>query len=130
MHVRTHFSNLGNGWTDYAETWCVVRVPLALRCTKGGGYPHERACSFSTFNQIRSFLPVNRPKGVLHVWPKCREKIIFGSVVSWAYHPSPSEVTGDAFGHCPVYSGLILQCKTVIWSDASPLTVPLRGSCV
>ena len=38
-HVRVHvrmfrcafFMYLGNGWTDFAEIWCVVRRPLARR---------------------------------------------------------------------------------------------------
>ena len=43
--------------------------------------------------------------------------------------PSPhSKVFGEALGHCPVYSRPTLQCKTVIWSGASPLTMSLRGS--
>ena len=41
LHVLTcaradvaHFSYLGNGWTDCAEIWCVVRDPLARRFTE------------------------------------------------------------------------------------------------
>ena len=34
-HVRTPFPYLGNGWTECAETSCVVRRPLAIR---GGGF--------------------------------------------------------------------------------------------
>ena len=50
-------------------------------------------------------------------------------VLGVSHRPSPpptthSKVCGEALGYCSVYSGLTLQCKTVIWSDASPLTVP------
>ena len=42
--------------------------------------------------------------------------------------PPPNQKSGDALDHCPVYTGPTMQCKTAIWSDASPLTVPFRGS--
>ena len=38
LHVRTSrfdpFLYLGNGWTDCAEIWCVVKVPLARHFAK------------------------------------------------------------------------------------------------
>ena len=30
MHVRMTFPYLENDWTECAETWCVVRGPLAM----------------------------------------------------------------------------------------------------
>ena len=46
-HVRAPFPYLGNSWkwTDYSETWCVVRGPLAMHFTQDGGFLHERTCS-------------------------------------------------------------------------------------
>ena len=37
-------SYLGNGWTDCAEIWCVVRDQLAMRFTlpRGGVHLHVR----------------------------------------------------------------------------------------
>ena len=49
LHVRTcrcaHFPYLGNGWTNCAEIWCVVRDTLASRFAKvkGGVNLHVRA---------------------------------------------------------------------------------------
>ena len=34
--MRTPFPYLGNGFADCAETWCVVRGPLAMRFTQDG----------------------------------------------------------------------------------------------
>ena len=68
MHVRTPFPYLGNGKPDCAETWCVVREPLAMHFTKDGGYPHERTCNcryIHSLRRIRSFSLAHRPKGVL-----------------------------------------------------------------
>ena len=51
VHVRTCrcalFPYLGNGWTDCAEIWCVVRNPLARLFAKvnGGAQLHVRTCS-------------------------------------------------------------------------------------
>ena len=54
LHVRTcasadvpPFPYLGNGWTDCAEIWCVVRDPLAMRFTllRGGVHLHVRTCA-------------------------------------------------------------------------------------
>ena len=67
MHVRTPFCYLGNGWTNCTETWCVVRVPLAMSFTKDEGYPHERTSNCSHFKQICPLSLVHRPKGVLLV---------------------------------------------------------------
>ena len=41
------FSYIGNGWTDCAEIWLVVRDPLAWRFTKvdGGVQVHVRTCA-------------------------------------------------------------------------------------
>ena len=45
VRMRNPFLYLGNGWTDCAETWGVVRGPLAMRFTKDEGYLHERTCN-------------------------------------------------------------------------------------
>ena len=54
LHVRTcaradvpPFPYLGNGWTDCAEIWCVVRDPLARLFAKvnGGAQLHVRTCA-------------------------------------------------------------------------------------
>ena len=54
LHVRTcaradvpPFLYLGNGWTDCAEIWCVVRDPLARLFTNvhGGAQLHMRTCA-------------------------------------------------------------------------------------
>ena len=46
LHVRTTFSYLANGWTDFAETWYVVRDPLGKRFTKVDvRYVRLRTCS-------------------------------------------------------------------------------------
>ena len=61
---------------DWAETWCLVRGPLAIRATKDGGYPHERTCNCTYFKHICSLLLVHRPKGVLLVQPRAASKVI------------------------------------------------------
>ena len=61
------FSYLGNGWTECAASWWVLRGPLALRFTKDRGYPHERTCNCIHFKHICSLPLVHRPKGVLLV---------------------------------------------------------------
>ena len=46
-HVRTAFLYLGNGWTDCAEIWYVVRDQLArqLTQTKDGIHLHVHTCA-------------------------------------------------------------------------------------
>ena len=51
LHVRTGrvvppFPHLGNGWTDCAEIWFVVKDPLAWRFTEvnGGEQVHVLTC--------------------------------------------------------------------------------------
>ena len=64
-------------------------------------------------------------------WSKYEgEKITFRWVTLGLSYPPPPQlkICGDTNGLCPVHPGPALQCKVVIWSDASPLTVPLRGS--
>ena len=45
--ICTPFPYLGNGWTDCAEMWCVVRDPLARCFTKvwGGVHLHVLTCA-------------------------------------------------------------------------------------
>ena len=72
VHVRTPFPYLGNGWTDCAGTWCVVRGPLSMRF-KGIEEIHTSArVTVHTFKHICSLLLVHRAKGVLLVMSDVR----------------------------------------------------------
>ena len=79
--MRTPFSFLGKGWTDCAETWCVVRGPLAMCFTQDGWYPHERTCNCTHVKPLCWPPLVHRPKGVLLVlalWVNfCSSDLIF-----------------------------------------------------
>ena len=60
-HVRTPFPYLGNGWTDCAEIWYVVRDQLARLLTqnKGGdtsARAHLRTCRCARFPYLGSCL--------------------------------------------------------------------------
>ena len=56
------------------------------------------------------------------------EQITFGWVVSGLLHaPPPLNQKSEATALTVAQFNQDLQCKTVIWSHASPLTVPLRG---
>ena len=54
------FPYLGNGWTDCAKTWCVVRGPLAMRFTQNGGYAHSARLTYThlstSVTRSRSFI--------------------------------------------------------------------------
>ena len=53
MCVRVHlFPYLRNGWTDLAETWCVVRGPLAMCFTQNGGICMSTYVTVHTFKHI------------------------------------------------------------------------------
>ena len=56
-----HFPYLGNGCTDCAEIWCVLRGPLAMHFTQNGGYLHGRTGL--------------SPKGILLVLTMCKSDI-------------------------------------------------------
>ena len=44
VQMCPHFPDFGNGWTDCAEIWYVVRDPLA-RVVKDGVQLHMRTCA-------------------------------------------------------------------------------------
>ena len=54
-------------WTDCAETWCVVRGPLAMRFTQNGGTRASTRIIVHTFKHICSLPLVHPPEGVLLV---------------------------------------------------------------
>ena len=64
VHVRTHFTYLGNGWADCAETWCVIRGSLAMRFTQNRDIRTSARVTVHTFKHICSLPVVHRPKGV------------------------------------------------------------------
>ena len=66
-HVLTRFPYLGNGWTDGAEIWCVVRGLPAMRFTQDGRYLLECTYNRTHSKHIYSLLLVPRPKDVLLV---------------------------------------------------------------
>ena len=66
--VRTPFPYLGNGWTDFAEVWYVVRGQLAMQLTQ----------------ESNSLLLVHRPKGVLLVV----KKLHFLDKIKKSLHPN------------------------------------------
>ena len=66
VHVRACPSpplpELGNGWTDCAKIWCVVRGQLAMRFTKAGDISPSERVTVHTFEHICSLPLVHHPK--------------------------------------------------------------------
>ena len=69
VYVRTHapiinYLYLWDGWTDCAETSCVVREPLAMRFTQNGDILMSARVTVSTFKHIYLLPLVHRPMGL------------------------------------------------------------------
>ena len=55
-HVSTPFPYLGNGWTDCAETLCVIRGSLAMCLTHNGGGGGIRTSASVTLHTFTSLV--------------------------------------------------------------------------